>query len=140
MERFNLVWPEEPVPAENIDACKAIAGSTSLPGCYGENNYLARGFRRVPKIGTAEIVMPDLQKWGGLGEGQRIAKFAHYYYKPFSPRMVASFPGAMATSHVCASVPNFMIPEWQPYFHTDQMGKDIMKYDAEWIKEGFIPL
>ncbi len=84
--------------------------------------------------------MPDLQKTGGLGEGQRIANLANLYYKPFSPHMVASFLGAMATCHVCASVPNFMILEWQAYFHTEQKWKDIVKYDGEWVKDGFITL
>jgi galactonate dehydratase len=140
MERFNLMWLEEPMPTENIDAYKAITESTSIPICYGENNYLAHGFRRALEIGAVDIVMPDLQKCGGLGEGQRIANLANLYYKPFSPHMVASFLGAMASCHVCASVPNFMILEWQAYFHTDKMWKDIVKYDGEWVKDGFIPL
>jgi galactonate dehydratase len=84
--------------------------------------------------------MPDLQKTGGLGEGQRIANLANLYYKPFSPHMVASFLGCMASCHVCASVPNFMILEWQAYFHTNPMWKEIVKYDGEWVKDGFIPL
>ena len=78
--------------------------------------------------------MPDLQKCGGLEEGQRIANLAHYYYKPFSPPMVASFPCAMATSRIWASVPKFMILEWQAYFHTDQMWKDIVKYEPNGLK------
>lgn len=140
MEKFNLMWLEEPMPTENIDIYKALTESTHIPICYGENNYLAHGFRRALEIGAVDIVMPDLQKTGGLGEGQRIANLANLYYKPFSPHMVASFLGAMATCHVCASVPNFMIMEWQAYFHTEQMWKDIVKYDGEWVKDGFIPL
>ncbi len=140
MEKFNLMWLEEPMPTENIDAYKALTESTSMPICYGENNYLAHGFRRALEIGAVDIVMPDLQKCGGLGEGQRIANLANLYYKPFSPHMGASVLGAMATCHVCASVPNFMILEWQAYFHTDQLWKDIVKYDGEWVKDGFIPL
>jgi L-alanine-DL-glutamate epimerase-like enolase superfamily enzyme len=35
----------------------------------------------------------DLQKAGGLGEGQRIANLANLYYVPFAPHMVASFLG-----------------------------------------------
>jgi galactonate dehydratase len=140
MEKFNLMWLEEPMPTENIDIYKALTDSTHIPICFGENNYLAHGFRRALEIGAVDIVMPDLQKTGGLAEGQRIANLANLYYKPFSPHMVASFLGAMATSHVCASVPNFMILEWQAYFHTEQMWKDIVKYDGEWIKDGFIPL
>jgi galactonate dehydratase len=140
MEKFNLMWLEEPMPTENIDIYKTLTEGTSVPICYGENNYLAYGFRRALEIGAVDIVMPDLQKTGGLAEGQRIANLANLYYKPFSPHMVASFLGAMATAHVCASVPNFMILEWQAYFHTEQMWKDIVKYDGEWVKDGFIPL
>ena len=42
--------------------------------------------------------MPDLQKAGGLGEGQRIANLANLYYVPFAPHMVASYLGAMASA------------------------------------------
>jgi galactonate dehydratase len=52
--------------------------------------------------------------------------------------MVASFLGAMACAHVCASVPNFMIMEWQSYFHTNPMFKEIVKYDGEWVDKSFI--
>jgi galactonate dehydratase len=140
MEPFNLMWLEEPIPAENIEAYKLIADSTSTPICTGENLYLAYGFRRLLEMGGADIIMPDLQKTGGLGEGQRIANLANLYYVPFAPHMVASFLGAMASAHVCASVPNFMILEWQSYFHTDPMFKDIITYEGEWVKNSFITL
>lgn len=139
-EPLNLMWLEEPVPAENPEAYKKIADSTSTPICGGENHYLAHGFRQLLEMNAVDIVMPDLQKAGGLGEGQRIANLANLYYVPFAPHMVASFLGAMASCHVCASVPNFMILEWQVYFHTNPMFKEIIKYDGEMVDKGFIPL
>jgi galactonate dehydratase len=138
LEPLNLFWLEEPIPAENIEAYKLITESTTTPIAAGENTYLAHGFRRMLEIGGADIVMPDLQKCGGLGEGQRIANLANLYYTPFAPHMVASFLGAMAAAHVCASVPNFLILEWQSYFHTDPMFKEIVTYDGEWVKDSFI--
>jgi galactonate dehydratase len=81
-----------------------------------------------------------LQKAGGLGEGQRIANLANLYYVPFSPHMVASFLGAMAACHVCASVPNFQIMEWQIYMDTDQLWKDIVTYDGPRTENSFITL
>jgi galactonate dehydratase len=138
LEPLNLMWLEEPIPAENVEAYKLITESTSTPICAGENHYLAYGFRKMLEIGAVDIVMPDLQKAGGLGEGQRIANLANLYYTPFAPHMVASFLGAMASAHVCASVPNFLILEWQSYFHTDPMFKEIVKYDGEWVKDSFI--
>jgi len=138
LEPLNLMWLEEPVPAENAEAYKLISDSTTTPICVGENQYLAYGFRKMLEIGAVDIIMPDLQKCGGLGEGQRIANLANLYYVPFAPHMVASFLGAMATAHVCASVPNFMIMEWQSYFHTDPMFKEIVTYDGEWVNNSFI--
>ncbi|MEJ7767911.1 MAG: mandelate racemase/muconate lactonizing enzyme family protein [Chitinophagaceae bacterium] len=138
LEPLNLMWLEEPIPAENAEAYKIISDSTSTPICAGENHYLAHGFRRLLEIGAVDIVMPDLQKAGGLGEGQRIANLANLYYVPFAPHMVASFLGAMASAHVCASVPNFLILEWQSYFHTDPMFKDIITYDGTWVEKSFV--
>jgi len=53
---------------------------------------------------------------------------------------VASYLGAMASCHVCASVPNFMILEWQTYFHTDPMFSEIVTFDGPMVEKGFIPL
>lgn len=82
--------------------------------------------------------MPDLQKAGGLGEGQRIANLANLYYVPFAPHMVASYLGAMAAAHVCSRL-NFMILEWHTYYHKDPMWKDIVNFDGkEFVEKGFI--
>lgn len=140
MEPLNLMWLEEPIAAENVDAYKLVAQETSTPICAGENVYLAYGFRRLLETGAVDIIMPDLQKAGGLGEGQRIANLANLYYVPFAPHMVASYLGAMASAHVCASVPNFMILEWQIYFHKDPMFKEIVDYDGPMVEDGFLPL
>jgi len=138
LEPINLMWLEEPMPAENVDAYVEIAQSTSTPICVGENVYLGYGFRPYLEKGAADIIMPDLQKAGGLGEGQRIANLANLYYVPFAPHMVASYLGAMAAAHVCVSVPNFMILEWQIYYHKDPMWKEIVLFDEEFVTDGFI--
>jgi galactonate dehydratase len=140
MEPLNLMWLEEPVPAENIDALKQINDSSSTPICAGENLYLGHEFRRALEIGAVDIIMPDLQKAGGLGEGQRIANHANLYYVPFAPHMVASYLGAMAAAHVCASVPNFMVLEWQIYYHRDEMWSEIVSFDGPMVEDGYIPI
>lgn len=140
LEPLNMMWLEEPIPAENVEAYKKITESTSTPICAGENHYLAHGFRPLLEAGAVDVIMPDLQKAGGLGEAQRIANLANLYYVPFSPHMVASYLGAMASCHVCASVPNFMILEWQIYFHKNPMYKEIVTFEGEMVKDGFIPL
>lgn len=139
-EPLNLMWLEEPVPADNPEVYKHITQETSTPICAGENIYLAYGFAKLLSDGALNIIMPDLQKAGGLGEGQRIANLANLYYVPFSPHMVASFLGAMASCHVCASVPNFQIMEWQIYMDKDDLWKDIVTYDGPKTENSFITL
>ncbi|MDR7132123.1 galactonate dehydratase [Algoriphagus sp. 4150] len=139
-ESLDLMFLEEPIPADNPEVYKHITQETSTPICAGENIYLAYGFTKLLSDGALNIIMPDLQKAGGLGEGQRIANLANLYYVPFSPHMVASFLGAMASCHVCASVPNFQIMEWQIYMDTDDLWKDIVTYDGPKTENSFITL
>ncbi|MEO7767119.1 MAG: mandelate racemase/muconate lactonizing enzyme family protein, partial [Ferruginibacter sp.] len=141
MEPLNLMWLEEPVPADNVDVYKTITQETSTPICGGENFYLTYGYTRLLSEGAIDIIMPDLQKCGGLGEGQRIASLANAYYTPFSPHMVGSFLGCMASAHVCAAVPNFHILEWQSQFDIEPRWKEIVKYegsDKPFIEKGFL--
>ncbi len=130
MEPFKLLWLEEPVPAENIDAMRDIRQSTSTPICCGENLYLRHGFRELLEKRAVDIIMPDLQKCGGLLEGRKIADLAHTYYVPFAPHCVVSPIGTMASAHVCAAVPNFLVLEWHWI--------DSLPLWRNWVKEGEI--
>ena len=65
---------------------------------------------------------------------------AGVYYIPFAPHNVASPIGTMASAHVCATVPNFMVLEWQIYFHREPMFKEIVSFDGEMVVGGFLPL
>lgn len=44
----------------------------------------------------------------------------------------------MSAAHVCASVPNFMILEWQTSFDTNHMYKEIVSYDGPQVDKGYI--
>ncbi len=92
--------------------CATSANRRTRPICCGENIYLRHGFRELLEKRAADIIMPDLQKVGGLLEGRKIADMAHAYYVPFAPHCVVSPIGTMATAQVCAVVPNFLVLEW----------------------------
>ena len=141
LEPYNLMWLEEPVPAEVPESYARIRESTTTPICGGENWYLTYGFRHPFEIGAVDVIMPDLQKCGGLGEGLRIANMANTYNTPFAPHIVASYLGAISSAHVCAAVPNFLILEWQIYFHENEMYKEIVNFEGDFLtKDGYIPV
>jgi galactonate dehydratase len=138
LEPFKLMWLEEPVPAENIDAMREVRASTSTPICCGENLYMRWGFRELLEKRAADIIMPDFQKCGGLLEARKIADMAHTYYVPVAPHAVTSPIGMMATAHVCAAIPNFLVQEWH-WIDSLDLWRDWVK-EGEIIQKGFIAM
>jgi galactonate dehydratase len=128
---------QEPVPPENVDTMRDITASTATPNCAGENIYLRHGFREWIEKQAVDI-MPDIPKCGGLSECRKIANMAEIYSMPFAPHNVSSPIGTMASAHVCATIPNFLILE----FHWT--GRDfwstIIKEKRDIIKDGFIEI
>ena len=106
LEPFRLLWLEEPVPPENVDAMRDVRESTHTPICCGENLFLRHGFRELLEKRAVDIIMPDIQKCGGLLEARKIADMAHTYYVPMAPHCQASPIGTMASCHVLAAIPN----------------------------------
>lgn len=135
-EPFKLLFLEEPVPAENVDAMRDIRESTKTPICCGENLFLRHGFRTILEKRAADIIMPDIQKCGGLLESRKIADMAHTYYVPFAPHCVVSPIGTMASCHVCAAVPNFLVLEWH-WIQRLPLWKEFVK-EGEIIEKGWV--
>jgi len=138
LEPFKLMWLEEPVPAENIDAMRDVRASTSTPICCGENIYMRWGFREILEKHAADIIMPDFQKTGGLLEARKIADMAHAYYVPVAPHAVTSPIGMMASAHVCAAIPNFLVQEWH-WIDSLDLWRNWVK-EGEIIQKGFISM
>lgn len=130
LEPFRLLWLEEPVPAEDIDAMADVRHSTSTPIACGENLYMRWGYRELLDKNAVDIIQPDFQKTGGLSESRKIANLAQTYYIPLAPHCVVSPLGMMSTAHVCASIPNFLCCEWHWINFPDLW--------QNWVKEGEI--
>ena len=130
LEPFRLMWLEEPVPPEDIDAMADIRHSTSTPIACGENLYMRWGYRELLDKAAVDIIQPDFQKVGGLAEAQKVANMAQAYYVPVAPHCVVSPIGVMATAHACATFPNLLACEWHWINHMDLW--------TNWVKEGEI--
>ena len=134
-EDLNLLWLEDPIPAENIEAMQRVKNSTRTPICTGENFYTRHGFRELIHSQAADIVSPDIAKAGGLLESKRIAEMADMYYMPLAPHNICGPIGTYAMMHVCAAVPNFLALE----FHhlDDQFWSDLI-VEGPMIVDGHI--
>ena len=97
LEPFDLMWLEDPIPPENIEAQRHVTHSTRTPICTGENVYRKHGFRELIEKQAARIIAPDIPKMGGLMEAKKVADHADMYYIPVAPHNVASPIGTVAS-------------------------------------------
>lgn len=138
-EEFQLLWLEDPVPPENLQALRQVTQSTRIPIATGENHYLRHQFRDLLEGEALNIAAPDIQKVGGLMEARRIADLADLYAVALAPHNIASPIGTMAAAHVCAAIPNFLCLEWHgatvPFF--DRL---VRHADGPLIRDGYIPI
>lgn len=134
VEPLRLLWLEEPVPAENVDALAQVRASTSTVICTGENQYTRFEFLELFARQACDVIMPDLAKAGGIAEGKRIADLADAHYIPIAPHNVSSPLGMMAACHVMAAVPNFLFLE----FHARSIAwwSDLCDGEKPFVRDG----
>src|SRR5258708_5130354 len=109
---FKLMWLEEPVPPDSIEALARVRAASPVPICAGENVYTRFGLNALIQGGAVGVVMPGLERCGGVAEGMRIAGPAELNGLPLAPHEVCSPLGTMAMAHACAAIPNFLILEF----------------------------
>ena len=76
LEEFDLTWFEEPLPAWNLDGLARVAAALDTPIASGETEYTRYGFRQMIELRSADILMPDLQRVGGVSEFIRVGHMA----------------------------------------------------------------
>ena len=112
LEPFRLLWLEDPVPPESIEALRAVSSRVRVPIATGENLYLFRGFQEMLQTHAVSIATPDLQKVGGLAVACQIAQFADVQTIPIAPHNISSPVGTLLSAHFCAAIPNFLVLEF----------------------------
>jgi len=111
LERFDLVWFEEPLPTWCDDGHRALAAALDVPIASGETEYLASGIRRMAEHAGIDIFMPDLQRMGGYTEMRRVCQYLAVRNQPVSPHIFSEH-----SLHICASSPNATWLEHMPWF------------------------
>jgi len=134
MEPFRLMWVEEPIPSDDVDAMLHIRNNTRVPIAAGENIYSRFGYREFLEKEALSIIQPDMSKTGGLLESRKIASMAEVYSVPVAPHGVASPLATMAYAHVSATIPNLMILEWTHYLNKQYTSLT----DPVSLKDGFL--
>jgi L-alanine-DL-glutamate epimerase-like enolase superfamily enzyme len=136
LEEFDLMWLEDLIPPENMDAQKEVTKATRTPVATGENRFRVFELSDLIYEHGVDIVTPDPATVGGLTETMRIADRAEENYMPMSPHNVCSPVGTMACVHLGAATPNFDLLE----YHALEVDwwDDLLARDEPLIEDGRI--
>lgn len=127
LEKYHLMFIEEPVLCENEEVFKELRRHTATPIATGERNYTRWGFKSLISGGAVDIVQPDLSHAGGIWECRKIAAMAEAYDVAVAPHCPLG-PIALASClQLDFCTPNAFIQEQSLGIHYNQ-GSDLLDY------------
>jgi galactonate dehydratase len=127
LEPFHLLFIEEPVLPEHLDALREIARHTTTPIATGERLYSRWDFRKLLEQGYVDIIQPDLSHAGGISEVKKIAAMAEAYDVAVAPHCPLGPIALSASLQVDACTPNVFIQEQSLGIHYNQ-SNDLLDY------------
>jgi len=132
---WDLMFLEEPVPPENIDALQRVAASqTGVPLATGERLFTKWGFRELLERQYVDVVQPDVCHDGGILETLKIAAMAETYYVRTAPHNPNGPVATAASLQLAACLPGFTILEYaenQPW--RDRVIREPLQIDGGYV-------
>ncbi len=123
IEPYALTWFEEPLPCWDLEGLARVAAALDTPIASGETEYTRYGFRRMLDLRSADILMPDLQRAGGVSEFMRVCHMAQSHDVAVSSHL---FP---ETSIQClGALSNAIYLEYMPWF--SRLYNEALEFDA----------
>ena len=133
---FGLLFFEEPVPPDTPEAlAKVAAAHLPLRLATGERLFNKWDYRPVLQQGLVDVAQPDICHAGGFTELRKIAAMAESAYIKIAPHNPNGPVATMASVHLAASIPNFLILEM-----AQQPLRDEVQHHGLTIKDGWAEL
>jgi mandelate racemase len=107
LQRYDIAWVEEPVPAEDLNGHATVRASKLAPVQTGENWWFAADMAKAIEAGASDHAMPDIMKIGGVTGWLKAAALAETASLPISSHIFIE-----ASAHVMAVTPTALYLEY----------------------------
>ncbi len=115
LEPFRLIWVEEPVPSDDVEAMLRVRNNTRVPIAAGENIYSRYGFRPFSGKGSAQRDSAGCFKDWRAARNAQDRRHGRSLFDPDCAAWCGLPLATMAAAHVAAATPNLMLLEWTHY-------------------------
>ena len=100
LDQENIVWLEEPIRHDDYAGCASLAQELKMPVQIGENFSLPAAMEVALAAKASDLVMPDLERIGGVTGWLQAAKLAAAARMPMSSHLYPEF-----SAHLLAATP-----------------------------------
>lgn len=141
LQRFHLLWFDEPCPVGNMRAISKISEECVTPLGFGREVRDPSIFQDLLREGVVDILRPDLLHCG-IPKIRQIGALAETYYTAVAPNHEGGPVGTAAAVQLAASLPNFFI-QHIPFPAAEQdrrMRAELVSGSIEAVRDGFLEL
>lgn len=117
LEKYRPFWFEEPTSQENVSEMAQVRSKINIPIATGERLYTKFPFYELIKHEAIDILQPDICNAGGITELKKIAGIAEAQHVMMAPHNTNAAVGTVASLHLDAAMPNFLIQEYHAEFY-----------------------
>ena len=135
LEKYNILFFEEPCRVENIDGYKEIKNSTTTNIAGAESIPTARAFKPYLEASVFDVLQFDIAT-SGFTEGRRICDLAYIYNKPVAIHSWGSAISIMAGIHFSLTIPNSAYTEY--CFMDHPINKYLFENEKIIITDGYV--
>ncbi len=123
IEPYELLFLEEPAVPGNIEVFRRLKEQIRIPIASGERDRTI--WEVIPYLENRciDILQPDCAHTGGITQMRKMAILAEAYYTPIAPHCIASDLGTSASLHCTASVPLFLIHEYNTHPQLEKLAR-----------------
>ena len=136
LESLDLLFYEDPVAPEDLDALARVRDAVNVPLAAGERVSTIWGIQPYIERGLVDVIQPDTGRAGGITQMRKMAAMAEGHYITLAPHSGSLGPVAeFAALHVMATIPNALMLERLEF---DWEGRDAVITPAPKVVDGHI--
>lgn len=138
VEEYNIFFLEEPALTENPASLAFIRQNVHIPIAGGERCVTRNLLKELLPSGAIDVFQPEPAANGGIMETIKWAAMAELYHIVLAPHHACGPVSFLATIHIDACVPNFLIQECHVDFESDFI-REVFDHDMA-MEDGYLKL
>ncbi len=111
LEPFNIMWMEEPIIPDTMEAYADLRRRVKVPISCGERLYGIQAIRSAIELRAADYLQPDPSHAGGITEMKKIAALCEAHHIPFCAHNPSGPVANAVTLALGVSTPGYCIHE-----------------------------